>query len=187
MTEPDTQAPIAEFGVVTEARTVCIRRVLPGPIARVWAFLTESEKRAKWLAAGEMELRVGGRVELEFHHADLAPPGEQPPERYRDHSGHRLFGYVTRCEPPRLLSYTWDEGARPPSEVTFELTPAGEDVLLVLTHRRLPDRPMMVGVASGWHTHLGILVDRLEGRDLRPFWPSFERWRTEYDQRIPPD
>ena len=183
--EPDVT--VAEFGVVTAPRTVCIQRRLPGPIERVWAFLTESDKRGKWLASGAMELWVGGRVELLFHHANLAPRGEPTPERYRNHDGNRKFGHVTRCEPPRILSYTWDEGAGEPSEVTFELTPAGEDVLLVLTHRRLPDRPMMVGVATGWHTHLGVLVDQLEGRDLRPFWPSFEHWRTEYERRLPAD
>ena len=62
---------MSEFGVVTEARTLRIRRVLPGPIERVWAYLTESEKRGRWLAAGPMELRVGGRVELTFRNTDL--------------------------------------------------------------------------------------------------------------------
>jgi len=55
--------------------------VLPGPIERVWAYLMESEKRGKWLATGNMELRVGGRVELHFCHADLSPHAETPPER----------------------------------------------------------------------------------------------------------
>ena len=51
---------------------------------------------------------------------------------------------VTRCDPPRVLSYTWGEH----SEVTFELSPQGDDVLLVLTHRRLPDRTAMVMAAA---------------------------------------
>ena len=50
---------------------------------------------------------------------------------------------------------------------------------------RLDDR--IVDAATGWHTHLGVLVDQLEGRDLRPFWPSFEHWRTEYERRLPAD
>ncbi len=54
---------MSEYGVVTESGTVRFERVLPGPIERVWAYLTESEKRGKWLATGNMELRVGGRVE----------------------------------------------------------------------------------------------------------------------------
>jgi uncharacterized protein YndB with AHSA1/START domain len=43
--------------------TVRFERTLPGPIERVRAFLTVSDKRAQWLAAGEMELRIGGSVE----------------------------------------------------------------------------------------------------------------------------
>ena len=39
-----------------------LERLLPGPIERVWAYVTESDKRATWLAGGEMELRVGGKV-----------------------------------------------------------------------------------------------------------------------------
>jgi uncharacterized protein YndB with AHSA1/START domain len=46
-----------------------LERLLPGPVERVWAYLTESEKRATWLCGGEFELRVGGRVRLEFDHA----------------------------------------------------------------------------------------------------------------------
>jgi DNA-binding transcriptional ArsR family regulator len=50
-----------DYGVVTEPGTVRLERVLPGPIERVWAYLTESVQRRKWLAVGPMELRVGGR------------------------------------------------------------------------------------------------------------------------------
>ena len=52
---------ITDYGVVTDAGTVRLERILPGPIERVWSYLTESEKRGQWFAAGEMELRVGGR------------------------------------------------------------------------------------------------------------------------------
>jgi uncharacterized protein YndB with AHSA1/START domain len=51
---------MSEYGVVTEAGTIRFERVLPGPIERVWAYLTESKERGKWLASGEMDLRVGG-------------------------------------------------------------------------------------------------------------------------------
>ena len=43
------------YGVLTEPATLTIQRMLPGPIERVWAYLTESDLRRKWLAAGEME------------------------------------------------------------------------------------------------------------------------------------
>jgi uncharacterized protein YndB with AHSA1/START domain len=178
---------MSEFGVVTAARTVRFERVLPGPIERVWAYLTESEKRGRWLASGPMELRVGGRVELHFRNADLSAYVEQPPEKYRKYAvgGPTIYGQITRCEPPRLLSYTWDEGSKVASEVTFELTPQGEEVRLVLTHRRLGDRAMMLSVAGGWHTHLGILLDHLNGREPRPFWSTHARLEAEYEKRLP--
>jgi uncharacterized protein YndB with AHSA1/START domain len=174
---------MSEFGVVPEARMLRIRRVLPGPIERVWAHLTESDKRAKWLASGPMELNVGGRVELTFRNSDLSPH-EPIPDEYKKREGASWEGRITQCEPPRLLGYTWGRGEQ--SEVTFELTPAGEEVILVLTHRRLPDRGAMVGVGSGWHTHLAMLLDLLEGRAARPFWSTLARTRAEYEQRLPP-
>jgi hypothetical protein len=55
-----------EYGVVTEARTVRLERVLPGPIERVWAYLTDSKKRGRWFASGPMDLRLGGEVSSGF-------------------------------------------------------------------------------------------------------------------------
>jgi uncharacterized protein YndB with AHSA1/START domain len=179
----DAQLAMSEFGVATEARTLRIRRVLPGPIERVWAYLTESDKRGRWLASGPMELRVGGRVELTFHNTDLSAHAEPPPDKYKEYEGASFCGRVTRCEPPRLLSYTWGDD----SEVTFELSPEGEKVLLVLTHRRLSDRTAMVRFGSGWHAHLAILVDHLGGREPRPFWSTHARLEAEYEKRLPAD
>ena len=107
-----------EFGVVTHPDTVRIERLLPGPIERVWDYLTDSKKRGTWLATGKMELRVGGKVELEFHHADLSAE-KIAPEKFRKNEGHVMSGQITACEPPRLLSYTFGDAG----EVTFELTP----------------------------------------------------------------
>ena len=49
-----TVTPEADYGAVTAApNTVRIQRLLPGPMERVWAYLTDSELRRQWLAAGE--------------------------------------------------------------------------------------------------------------------------------------
>ena len=171
-----------DYCVVSEPGTVRLERVLPGPIERVWAYLTESEKRGKWLAPGKIELRVGGRVELTFRHADLS--GEKTtPDRYKKAEGYEMRGRVTRCDPPRLLSYTWDEKSGD-SEVSFELTPRGADVVMVLTHHRLVDRATMVSVASGWHAHVGILIDNLQGVEPRRFWSTHAKLEAEYEKRI---
>jgi len=172
-----------DHGVVTEPGTLRLERLLPGPIERVWAYLTESEKRGQWLATGTMDLRAGGRVELRFRHADLSPVKEPTPAKFKHKEGGAIVtGIVTRCEPPRLLALTWVHRAE--SEVTFELTPKGDQVLLVVTHRRLADRDEMISVASGWHTHLGILVDRLAGRTARPFWSVFATHEGYYAERL---
>jgi uncharacterized protein YndB with AHSA1/START domain len=175
---------LQDYGAVVEPGTVQFRRLLPGPIERVWAYLTESEKRGQWLATGEMELWVGGRVSLQFHHADLSPVKEPTPERFRRYEkGEVLTGWVTHCEPPRLLSFTW--GSREASEVTFDLSYQDDKVLLVLTHRRLGrDRRTMLSFISGWHTHLSILSDRLKGIAPRPFWSAYTRFEKDYQARL---
>src|SRR3546814_11043004 len=79
---------MSEYGTVLEAGTVRFERLLPGPIERIWAYLTESDKRGQWLATGPMDLRVGGDVELTFRHADLSPQTGPTPERYKDERQH---------------------------------------------------------------------------------------------------
>jgi hypothetical protein len=79
------------------------------------------------------------------------------------------------------LSFTFGSAG----EVTFELTPKGKDVSLVLTHRQLKDRDMMVSVSSGWHSHLAILSDVLNGKEPRPFWTTVTKMEAEYERRIP--
>lgn len=45
------------YGTLIEPATLKIQRVLPGPIERIWAYLTENDLRRQWLAAGEMEMK----------------------------------------------------------------------------------------------------------------------------------
>lgn len=182
----DSQRRKSELGVLTGPRSVRFERLLPGPIERVWAYLTESEKREKWFCAGVTELRVGGRVEMKFDHRKLTPYDEEIPEKYKEvcEGVVESRGEVTACDPPRLLRYTWTEPGGP-SEVTFELTPRGDDVLLVLTHVRLHSREDLLGVCGGWHSHLDILEDQLRGRTLGRFWDNHMALEAEYDKIIP--
>lgn len=171
--------------MVTAPDTVRIERMLPGPVERVWSYLTESEKRGRWLASGEMDLRVGGRVEHIFRNSDLTENDDPPPPKYAQYAGEsRFHGTITACDPPRLLAYTWG-GEDDESEVSFELAPVGDRVRLVVTHRRLATRDDMVGVAGGWHAHLDILADRLEGRTPAGFWATHTRLEAEYEKLIP--
>jgi uncharacterized protein YndB with AHSA1/START domain len=170
---------------MTAPDAIRLERIVAGPIERVWSYLTEGDKRGTWLASGEMELLVGGRVEHVFRTSDLTRP-ETPRAKYWTRTGEtRMRGFMVGCDPPRLLAYTWAGMATRDSEVSFELSSLGESVLLVLTHRRLATRDDMVGVAGGWHTHLDMLCDRLAGRTPPPFCATYRRLEAEYEQRIP--
>lgn len=175
-----------DYGLVTAPGTVRLERLLPGPIERVWRYLTDSDARATWLAAGPMDLSPDGRVALVFRNSELTGHDGTPPPKYACHAGDSaLAGRITACEPPRVLAYTWGEGGEAPSEVRFELRPSGEDVFLVVTHRRLADRNAMISVSGGWHAHLDILADRLAGRTPAGFWVTHTRLEGEYERRIP--
>jgi uncharacterized protein YndB with AHSA1/START domain len=182
------ESTMDDYGIVTAPGTLRFERILPGPIERVWSYLTDSEKRARWLASGEMELRIGGRIEHIFRNSELTQHDDPPPPKYAKHGVEsRLHGRITACQPPRLLAYTWGEGLGEASEVRFELSAHGEDVRLIVIHSRLAtgDHDDMISVAGGWHAHLGILADRLNGRTPAGFWATHTRLEAEYEQRIP--
>jgi uncharacterized protein YndB with AHSA1/START domain len=167
------------FGELTEPATLKIQRLLPGPIERAWAYLTESELRRKWLAAGEMELKVGAPFELVWRNDELTdPPGQRPPGFGEV---HRMQSRITELDPPRRLVIAWGNSG----DVSFELEPRGSQVLLTLIHRRLPDRGTMLMVGAGWHMHLDILVARASGQEPAPFWDGWSRLKQEYDRRLP--
>ncbi|MEZ0326605.1 MAG: SRPBCC family protein [Fimbriimonas sp.] len=176
---------MSEFGVVLSPSEIKFERLLPGPIERVWNYLADSEMRGKWFASGEMELREGGAVELRFQHDNLSPTKEETPEKYKGMAnGHISHGRITHCDPPRLLSFLWHEENGDDTEMTFELLPKGDEVLLTLTHTRLKSREEMRNVAGGWHSHLAILEDNLRGVTPRPFWSTHAVIEAEYEKRL---
>ena len=168
------------YGTLIEPATLKIQRLLPGPIERIWAYLTESDLRRKWLASGEMQMKVGAPFELVWRNDELTnPPGQKPPG-FGDE--HRMQSRITELDPPRKLSFTWGNNG----DVTIELAPAGNRVLLTLIHRRLADRNMTLMVGAGWHMHLDILVARASGTEPeQSFWDGWSRLKQEYDKRVP--
>ncbi len=164
----------------TAPDTLRIERLLPGPIERVWEYLVNGEKRGKWFASGAMDSQPGGKADFTFDHSKLSPEHDPRPEKYADvKPGMVIPAIVMKFEPPRLLVIDW-EGV-----VTFELQAEGEKVRLTLTHEKLPDdRAKKIGTFAGWHTHLDILVDRLEGNTLKRFWAAHAKWEEEYSDRL---
>ncbi|GGK16661.1 SRPBCC family protein [Luteimonas terricola] len=166
------------YGTLTDSATLRIERLLPGPVERVWAYLTDGALRRRWLAAGDMDA-AGGTVELVWRNDELTdPPGDRP-EGFG--SEHRMQSRITVFEAPSRLEFTWGSHG----SVLFELTPRGDEVLLVLTHSRIPDRAALLSVGPGWHAHLDVLSSVLGGTEPSPFWDAIARLTTDYAQRFP--
>jgi uncharacterized protein YndB with AHSA1/START domain len=176
---------MSEYGELIDDSTVRFERMLPGPIERAWAYIVDSDKRRKWLCAGDIGAGEGAHVDMHFHNETLSNAEDiEVPEKYRDMPKEMHFvGTVTRWDPPYFVSHTWEFGEEN-SEVCYELEEIGDKVRLVLTHRRLETAETVLSVSGGWHTHLDILVDILEGREPRAFWKTQTALEAEYTKRL---
>jgi len=172
-------ATLDTYGRLTEPATLTIQRMLPAPAERVWAYLTQSDLRRQWLASGEMEMTVGAPFELVWRNNELTDPPGRRPDGFSGE--HRMKSRIVALDPPRKLVISWGESG----EVSFELEPKGEKVLLTIVHRRLPDRESMLNVGAGWHAHLDVLVARLSDAEPDPFWDHWSRLKSEYATRLP--
>jgi uncharacterized protein YndB with AHSA1/START domain len=172
-------ASVGSYGVLTEPTTLKIQRVLPGPVERVWAYLTDGELRRRWLAAGDMTLQVGAPFEFVWRNDELGDSPTHRPAGFDEEE--RMASRITEVDPPHRLSFTW-EGS---GDVTVQLEPQGGEVLLTIVHRRLPDRRTLVMTAAGWHRHLDIWSARADGTPAPPFWEGWSRLRDDYDRQLP--
>jgi len=143
-------ADSAEFLKTPAVRFV---RLLPGPIERVWEFISTPKRLPEWFGGGRIDSRLGGTVELM--------------------DGH-IRGVVTQWEPPRRLAYTWNvfspgetRSAYPESYLTLELEPAGDQVRLTLSHLPVLER-FETQNAMGWHTFLDLLEAAIKGEPRLP-------------------
>jgi uncharacterized protein YndB with AHSA1/START domain len=137
-----------------DAARVVFRRVLRHPIEVVWAAITEPEQVEAWFMARVRREEVPGGA-LEMDHPN----------------GVRATGRVLAWQPPRLYEYEWNLPAgpnRPTGEasiVRWELSPADQGTLLVLSHRKL-SRPTAEVFARGLKVFLDRLAAHLDGTPL---------------------
>ncbi|MGZ3478576.1 MAG: SRPBCC family protein [Polyangiales bacterium] len=176
-------------GSLVEPTTMRFERLLPGPIDRVWDYLTRPELLTTWLGiAASIDVREGGKLELTMDHGEKGrlPDDVKAKLVDADKITPKVHGTVTRVVQGRALAYTWEDTMSDPdaplsgrSEVTFELEPRGEDVLLVLTHRRIIPKfaPQALG---GWHTLLDLLEARTRGEPVFNFFDRFEENLKRY-------
>ena len=172
---------IDSYGTLIEPDTLQIQRMLPGPIERVWAYLTDSDLRRQWLAAGDMNPEAGESFELVWRNDDLAgPAGDRPEDMPEEHS---MQSQVIAADPPRKLVIAWNTTGN----VTFELEQVGEGVLLTLTHAGFQNRPGLLKHAAGWHAHLDLLEAVAFERQPARFWDRWQALVKDYESRVPGD
>jgi len=167
------------YGELSAPATLTLRRLLPGPIERVWDYLTQSDLRKQWLAAGEMKLEIDAEFEFTWDNDGMADAPGQRPEGMP--AQHTLASRITELDPPRRLVIAWGESGG----VSFDLEPQGDAVLLTLVHRRTPNRGYLLAVSAGWHVHLNALAARLEGEKFSGFWTRWSALKGEYAERFP--
>lgn len=170
---------IQAYGRVAEPATLVIERILPGPPSRIWSYLMDADKRRLWLADGVMEAKAGTPFELVWRNDELTDPPGMRPEGFSEEM--RMKSRVLEVHKEKRLVFTWGETG----EVSFDLRPEGDEVLMTVTHRRISDRANLLMVGAGWHMHLDILAAKLRGERAEPFWDGWLRLKAEYDKRIP--
>jgi len=162
-------------GRLADATTLVIQRRLPGTPERVWAWLTDSDLRRQWLASGDMPARTGTPFELVWRNDELSASPDERPDGFSAES--RGTCEMLEFDPPRRLRYSW-AGV---GEVCMELAPAGGEVLLTLTHKKLAGERLVLNVCAGWDSHLALLVARAEGTPPPSLWSTWKQRRAEYE------
>ena len=147
---------------IADRSTLTFVRYLPGPVERVWAYLTDPKFLVKWFSDGIVADRVGGEVRFEMG----------------------ATGRLTAYEPPHLLEYTWNEEDASVGPVTnalvrWELSEEGSRVRLTLTHSRLPENEVL-GHGAGWHAFLQRLSACAGGHEPKPFDELYAWLKAEY-------
>lgn len=164
-------------GTLVDGHTLRIQRRLPGPIERVWSYLTDSDLRRQWLASGSMKLQPGASFELVWRNDELSGSPAERPDGFSAES--RATCQFVEVQPPRRMRYVWPEVG----DVSIDLEVADDEVLLTLTHRQLSGDRLILNVCAGWHAHLALLLAHLEGAQPPSLWSTWKRLRRDYEEQ----
>lgn len=120
----------------------------------LWSALTEPSRLARWIAAVEGDLRLGGRF-----HASFTSGWDGP-------------GRVDACERPHLLRATMSPAQDDETVIEANLSADGDRTLLVIEERGIPVAEL-AGHGAGWQAHIEDLAAHIEGgrsTDWRGRW-----------------
>lgn len=129
-------------------------------VDRVWAAITDPANLTHWLAAGDVDLRSGGSVRLDFHA-----------------SGTAIDSKITAFDPPWVLEYSWSSAGEPerPLYWLLEERPGSTRLILTVSLAELEDGPK---ACAGWAAHLEMLAAFLEGVPINFPSQQFRAYRA---------
>jgi uncharacterized protein YndB with AHSA1/START domain len=125
----------------------------------LWSALTEAQRLARWIAAVDGDLRLGGAFRATFT------------------SGWEGPGRVDACEPPRRLLVTMGPGTEEETLIEAVLIAEGGGTRLVVEERGIPLEELPAH-GAGWQAHLEDLAAHRAGREPTD-------WRTRWTELTP--
>ena len=154
----------ARVNVCAESTSVVRETAIEASPETVWRFLVDPEKVVRWMGlAASLDPQPGGDYRVEVIPGSVAR------------------GEFVEVDPPHRLVFTWgwEPGSASPlpqgsTAVEFELIPHGQETLLRLTHRGLPDSASAESHTRGWEHYLARLAAVAAGGD-----PGVDPWIEE--------
>jgi uncharacterized protein YndB with AHSA1/START domain len=127
-----------------EVPTALMRRHYNASVEDVWEACTDPSRINRWFIEPKGDLREGGRFSLEGN----------------------ASGDIVKCEPPRLLTLTWEYGEEKPGQVELRLSPDDDGgTILELEHATAAENAFeaLVSVGVGWEPAFEFLGKYLRG------------------------
>jgi uncharacterized protein YndB with AHSA1/START domain len=164
--------PTDEYGTVHERdgqKVLRFRRTLRHPVQKVWEALTDPDRVVKWWAEQkQLDLRKGGAIRMAW-----------------TNGGPEVSGTITAVDPPYLLEHTldWSEDGSP-VRFSWRLEPTADGGTL-LTFEHDVAGPVERKEVTGWHSHLDLLEDVLDGGEGGWSRDAWEEIDARYAERMP--
>jgi uncharacterized protein YndB with AHSA1/START domain len=124
----------------------------------LWSAVTEPKRLARWIAAVEGDLKVGGIVQTRFTSTWEGP------------------GRIDVCDPPNHLVITMEPGTDDEAVIEAVLTREGERTRLVVEERGL-SLDALYKHGAGWQAHIEDLARYLAGGQ--------SNWKARWSELTP--
>ncbi|MGW6460720.1 SRPBCC family protein [Streptomyces sp. NPDC055078] len=166
MTAPE---PTGRLVPTATGRDLVLTRSLGGPLAEVWASLTESERTVRWFGPWRGEAGPGRTIEVQMGFEEGTP-----------WSAVR----IEACEAPTRLAVSLPEESGG-WKLDVRLSDTGDGRVAVELIHHLTDGSEGVGeIGPGWEYYLDMFVAAQRGDDARPSFDDYYPAQKAYFEQL---